>query len=93
MTITRDKLRQMYEENIIEIKNGHIQNYVDQIKESIIRLNNKGEKKYTKYFYKEDEDVIKEVSRRLYDIFVDCEITCYTGDESEDRIFIDWSEG
>ena len=91
MTITRDKLKKMYEENIVEIKNGHIQNYVDQIKESIIRLNNKGEKKYTKYFYKENEDIMKEVSRRLYEIFIDCEVTCYTSNESEYRIFIDWT--
>ena len=91
MTITRDKLKKMYEENIVEMKNAHIQNYVDQIKESIIRLNNTGEKQYTKYFYKENEDIMKEVSRRLYEIFIDCEFTCYTSNESEYRIFIDWT--
>ena len=91
MTITRDKLKKMYEENIVEMKNAHIQNYVDQIKESIIRFNNTGEKQYTKYFYKENEDIMKEVSRRLYEIFIDCEVTYSGTKDDQDAIYIDWT--
>jgi len=92
MVITRDKLRKMYEENIIEVKEKHIQKYVDDAQQTIIRLNNKGDKQYTKYFFKEEPEIIEEVRRRLYEIFIDCEVVFHKADmNSEDRIFIDWS--
>ena len=90
-TITRDKLKKLYEENNEENRKAFIEFYVNEIKESIIRLNNKGETQYTKYFYKEDEAVLKEISRRLYDIFIDCEVTYCNSNIFKNRIFIDWT--
>lgn len=92
MVITRDKLRKMYEENIIEVKKKQIQKYVDHIQQTIILFNNQGDKQYTKYFYNEEKEIIEEVRRRLYEIFIDCEVIFHKADINyEDRIFIDWS--
>ena len=92
MVITRDKLRKMYEENIIEVKKKQIQKYVDHIQQTIILFNNQGDKQYTKYFYNEEKEIIEEVRRRLYEIFIDCEVIFHKADDKyKDRIFIDWS--
>jgi hypothetical protein len=95
-TITRDKLQRLYTETIIEANKKKIDCYVDTIKGKILASNCNGNKNYIYTFYKnlnkENEETIKEVMRRLQEIFIDSEIIFNKADAyGDDRISIDWT--
>jgi len=99
-TFTRDDLQKKYTENQKEIHEKNMQTYVANIQERVLRLNIQGHKSLRYPFYKycsigANPDTIKEIVRRLQEIFIDSDITFEENSQgySDSQIMIDWSEG
>lgn len=95
-TFSRYQLEDMYLQNLEEVKEKNIQRYVESIKFTIIRLNQKGTKQYiyNHHSHLREQDVVSEIARRLQENFIDSEIVFHKADTNcsdPDRIFIDWS--
>jgi len=93
---TRDKMEKMYLQNLEEEKEKNIQQYVNSIKDTIFRLNQKGTTKYVHVHYgqRREQDIVSEIARRLYEIFIDSEIVVHKADPDSsdpDSISINWS--
>ena len=85
-TYTRDKLERLYQLRQKQRREETIQKYVDSIKNTVFSYNAEGKTTYTHVHYGQP-DVVKEVARRLQEIFIDSEV----GVVQPDRIVLDWS--
>jgi hypothetical protein len=88
----------MYLHNLEEVKEKNTQRYVEGVKETIFRLNQRGIKQYIYNYYSRLREpvFVDEIARRLQEIFVDSEIVVHKADPNNkthpDRICIDWSQ-
>lgn len=95
-TITRDKLHQLYTENLAITNEKNIQLYVINIHNKILEMNNKGDKSYCHIFHKttgngEEPAVIREIARRLQEIFADSDVIFHEKNGyTESQIIINW---
>lgn len=96
-TITRDELHTKYTEYIQKINEKTVQSYVTSIQEKIFIMNEKGHKSYCYIFHKscgndENPEIIKEIVRRLQEIFVDSKVVFHERNAYiENQIVINWS--
>jgi len=96
-TFTREDLNNIYTKGVEKNKEKKIQEYVAIIKDQIFKLNERGYKTYVHCFYKgsmndEKPDTIKEIVRRLKEIFVDIDIIFQEQSKNENQIVINWQQ-
>jgi len=99
-TFTCEDLHKKYTENQKEIHEKNMQTYIANIQEKVLLMNIQGLKSLRYPFYKycsigKNPDTIKEIVRRLQEIFIDSDIMFKETNEgySDSQIMIDWSEG
>jgi ribosomal protein S17E len=94
VTFTRDELYKKYTENQRKIMEKKIQTYVTKIQDKILLMNNKGHTTLSYPFYKYgseniEPEMIKEIGRRLQEVFIDSCIEFQTSHEGN-KLVIDW---
>ena len=93
-TITRDELQKRYTENLKKTNENKIQSYVAFIQEKVLSMYDKGDKSYCYIFhrgYDEKSEIVKEVARRLQEIFIDSKVIFHEKKAyTNNQIVISW---
>jgi hypothetical protein len=93
-TITRDELQKRYTENLKKTNENKIQACVAFIQEKVLTINDKGDKSYCYIFHKgydEKPEIVKEVARRLQEIFIDSKVIFHEKNAyTDNQIIISW---
>jgi hypothetical protein len=94
-TLSRAELRSQFLDSLPKIPESVIQHYVTNIQERVVLMNKDGYTNYQHHFYKgcgldNRFDVVREIARRLQDIFLDSEVVCHKNSPSHCTIEVIW---